>query len=149
VLMVMNNEIAAKDVEIAGLNDQKTELETVVMTQKSVITEKVNELNKAYITAGNYRDLKEKGIIAKSGWLSWLGMNKSFQGGVLSDEHFTKIDITETKSYPVFAKKAELITEHPDGSYEWIEENEQIAYMVISDPNEFWKISKYAVLETK
>ena len=67
----------------------------------------------------------------------------------VSDEYFEKIDITTTKTITVNAKKAELITEHPEGSYEWVQENDLIAYMVINDPREFWKMSKYAVLETK
>ena len=92
--------------------------------------------------------MKEKGLIAKAGGFLGMGKSKSIQSE-FANESFTQIDITETKSYPVFSKSAELITEHPEGSYEWVEENEQIAYMVISDPKEFWKISKYAVLETK
>jgi hypothetical protein len=52
------------------------------------------------------------------------------------------------KTIPVNCKNAKLITEHPSGSYEMIRENEkQIAYIAIKDPEEFWKISKYAVVE--
>lgn len=147
-MLVLNEELASKDIQIADLNGQMGELETVVTTQKGVIADQVNELNKAYLATGDYKNLEERGILTKDGGFLGLGKTKSLQT-VVSDENFEKIDITTTKTITVNAKKAELITEHPDGSYEWVEENDMIAYMVINDPREFWKMSKYAVLETK
>jgi len=41
-----------------------------------------------------------------------------------------------------------LVTEHPAGSYELVRQDEdQIASIAILNPDEFWKISKYAVVE--
>jgi len=147
-IMVLNQNLAVKDSTISDLDGQLGILETVVITQKSMIEDQEVVMNTAYILSGNYKELEEKGVVTKTGGFLGLGKSKSLESTV-PDEFFTKIDLTETKSYPVNAGKAELITEHPEGSYEWIEENEQIAYMVINDPKEFWRISKYAVLETK
>ena len=147
-IVALNQQMEQKDIEISGLNDQVGTLETVVINQKDLIDEQEISLNTAFIAAGNYKELKEKGILTKEGGFLGMGKSKSLANAV-SEELFTKIDVTETKSYPVFSERVELITEHPDGSYEWVEENNQIAYMVINDPKEFWKISKYAVLETK
>lgn len=146
--VALNQQMAEKENEIISLNDQVGTLETVVINQKGLIDEQEISLNTAYIAAGNFKELKEKGILTKEGGFLGLGKNTSLANEV-SDESFTKIDVTETKSFPVFSERVELITEHPAGSYEWVEENNQIAYMVISNPKEFWKISKYAVLETK
>ncbi|NJK86297.1 MAG: hypothetical protein HC906_10320 [Bacteroidales bacterium] len=44
-------------------------------------------------------------------------------------------------------KKWSLKQRHPDGSYKLIEEEEKVAYLEITDPSEFWRISKYAVVE--
>ncbi len=147
-MVALNQQLQERDIMIADLNTQKGELETVVSDQKNTIAQQTNELNKAYFASGNYKELKEKGIIAKDGGFLGLGKSKTLQDTV-STTYFEKIDITLTKSIPVNAKKAELITEHPAGSYEWVEENDQIVSMVINNPQEFWKISKYAVLETK
>lgn len=147
-MLAMNEELGQKDVLIAGLNGKMGELETVVTTQEGLIAEQVTEINKAYFTSGNFKDLAEKGIISKDGGFLGMGKTKSLQNA-FSNEYFERIDITMTKSIPVNAKKAELITEHPEGSYEWVEQDELIANLVINDPKEFWKISKYAVLETK
>ncbi len=147
-MVVLNQQLQVRDIMIADLNTQKGELENVVADQKNTIAQQTNELNKAYFASGNYKELKEKGIIAKDGGFLGLGKSKSLQDTV-STSYFEKIDITLTKSIPVNAKKAELITEHPAGSYEWVQENDQIVSMVINNPQEFWKISKFAVLETK
>jgi hypothetical protein len=46
-------------------------------------------------------------------------------------------------------KKAVVISEHPNNSYTLVEENGLVAYLEIKDPQEFWRISKYAVIQTK
>ena len=147
-MLVLNEQLEKKDIMIADLNGKMGELETVVEDQQTTIAQQTNELNKAYFASGNFKDLKEKGIISTDGGFLGLGKSKSLQD-TISTDYFEKIDITLTKSIPVNAKKAELITEHPAGSYEWVEQDDQIAYMVINNPQEFWKISKFAVLETK
>lgn len=147
-MLVLNEQLEQKDIMIADLSGKMGELETVVEDQQSTIAQQTNELNKAYFTSGNFKDLREKGIISTDGGFLGLGKSKSLQD-TISTDYFEKIDITLTKSIPVNAKKAELITEHPAGSYEWVEQDDQIAYMVINNPQEFWKISKFAVLETK
>jgi hypothetical protein len=64
------------------------------------------------------------------------------------DSLFAEIDVTETKTIPVNSKSVKLITEHPTGSYQLVRENENlISYIEIKDPAEFWRISKYAVVE--
>ena len=61
---------------------------------------------------------------------------------------FKQIDITVTKSIPVNSKNAKLISEHPAGSYEFIrDKDKKIESLEIKDPAQFWKISKYAVVE--
>jgi hypothetical protein len=52
------------------------------------------------------------------------------------------------KSIKLNSKSAKLISEHPANSYKFIlDKNKKIESMEITDPVQFWKISKYAVLE--
>jgi len=140
--------LAEKDVALAEMNTQIVQMDSLVKVKNGVIDEKQYELNKAYIAYGAYSDLKEKGIITKEGGFLGLGKTVTLSDSITQDK-FEQIDITQTTTIPVNAKQAELITEHPAGSYEWVKDNETIAYMVINNPSEFWKVSKYAVLETK
>ena len=140
-------ELTKKDEQLAELNEEITKIEDTVKFQRKIMEHQVGQLNKAYIAYGNFKELKEKNIVTKEGGLLGLGSTKTLNDDV-TNEYFTEVDITTSKSFPVFSKKAELITEHPADSYEWVTENDTITYMIISDPGEFWKISKYAVVET-
>jgi hypothetical protein len=136
-----------KDFEIGQLNVKMAVLDSTVYLQGETIKDQTGKLNQAYLTSGTFKELKEKGIISKD--RSFLGIGK--KGSLLPDlpeNLFSRIDITETKTIPVHSKEAKLITKHPTASYELIpEEGEKIAYIEIKDPEMFWKISKYAVVE--
>jgi predicted nucleic acid-binding Zn-ribbon protein len=140
--------LASKEVQIGDLNTKVSGLTTTIAQKDEMLTNQVNEMNKAYVVSGTYKDLKEKGIVVKEGGFLGLG-KKEVLAGNFSDNSFSKIDLSSTKTIPVDAKEAKLITDHPSGSYELIRENNKIAYIEIKDANQFWKISKYAVVETK
>jgi hypothetical protein len=107
-----------------------------------------DELNAVYYTEGSSKELKRQGIVDKKGDLLGIGGTKVLNSD-LEPTNFTRIDMRETKVIPVNAKKAKLVTGHEQGSYEFVKEGNQIASLNIIDPNEFWKSSKYLVLETK
>ncbi len=155
IVEVQSSDIAAlketltqKDFQMAQLNEKMDDLEMNLIAKKDTILKQYDDLNRAYYANGTYKELKEKGLLAKEGGFLFLGKNKSIQGN-FDGKYFTEIDISKVKTIPVNSKKAELITEHPTGSYKLIEDNGLITYLEIEDPQEFWKISKYAVLETK
>lgn len=153
-IVVSENEITAlkatlneKDSEIGNLNVLTNELQATVTRQTETISTQVSEMNKAYLATGTYKDLKEKGLVSKEGGFLGLGRTETLTEDFI-DSLFAQVDITEIKSIPVNSKDARLITEHPSGSYEMILDPENmIAYIEIKDPAEFWKISKYAVVE--
>jgi len=136
-----------KDFEVGQLNTRMTELQMNIAQQDDKIMDQTSEMNKAFLIYGTYKELKEKGLISKEGGFLGLGRKEALLED-FADSSFTQIDVTETKTIPVNSKDAKLITEHPTGSYELIRENDKsIAYIEIKDPEEFWKISKYAVVE--
>lgn len=139
--------LVGKDFEIGQLNDHVVALQDTIIHKDETIGAQTGKLNQAFLASGTYKDLREKGLVIKEGGFLGLG-RKEFLVGDFADSIFTEIDITETKMIPVNSKKAKLITEHPTYSYEMIHENEnQIAYIEIKNPEEFWKITKYAVVE--
>jgi len=136
-----------KDFEVAQLNTRMTDLQMTVAQQDEKINDQTNELNKAYLIYGTYKDLKAKGLVSKEGGFLGLGRKEALLED-FADSTFTQINVTETKAIPVNSKDAKLITEHPTSSYELIRDNDnKIAYIEIKDPDQFWKISKYAVVE--
>jgi tRNA splicing endonuclease len=139
--------LVEKDFEMGQLNNQMTELQVTVTQQTETINTQIEEMNKAYLAYGTYRDLRDKGIVTKEGGFLGLGKREALIEDS-PDSLFTRVDITETRLIPVNSKDAKLITSHPSGSYEIIAEGENmIAGIEIKDPDEFWKISRYAVVE--
>jgi flagellar biosynthesis chaperone FliJ len=139
--------IGTKDSEIGQLNTTVATLQDT-LTQKNVkINYQVDKLHQAYIASGTFKDLKAKGILTKEGGFLGLGRKEDLVGDV-SDSLFTRVDVTQVKTIPVNSRAAKLVTEHPTNSYELIHEGDKkVAYIEIKDPAEFWKISKYAVVE--
>jgi len=136
-----------KNFEIEQLNTRMTDLQITIAHQDEEISNQIDEMNTAYLAYGTYKDLKEKGIISKEGGFLGLGKKESLVED-FADSLFSQVNITDLRSIPVNSKDARLITEHPTNSYELIhEEEDKIAYIEIKDPDIFWKISKYAVVE--
>jgi flagellar biosynthesis chaperone FliJ len=136
-----------KDFEIDQLNTRVTDLQTSVAQKDDEISKQTDEMNTGYLVYGTYKDLKDRGIVSKEGGFLGLGKKESLIEN-FPDSLFSQIDVTLTKTIPVNSKKVKLITEHPTTSYEMVHEDEKtIAFIEIKDPEEFWKISRYAVVE--
>lgn len=155
-------QLTERDQQIALMDEKMTNLESdiqekdnaLVMKNDSLlmkakaIEQKDNELNKAYFAIGTFKELKDNGVVQKEGGFLGIGRNEKITEN-LNDGYFTEIDKRSTDVFPVFSKKVEMISQHPDSSYRYIYDDDQIAYVKIENPDEFWKMTKYAVLELK
>jgi uncharacterized coiled-coil protein SlyX len=136
-----------KDFEIGQLNTRMFALQDTISTKNETISTQIGKLNQAFLVYGTFKELKEMGLVSKEGGFLGLG-RKEFLIEDFSDSLFKEIDITKTRTIPVNSKKVKFITEHPTTSYDLINEGEnRIASIEIKDPEQFWKISKYAVVE--
>jgi predicted nucleic acid-binding Zn-ribbon protein len=143
----LKTNLVNKDFEIGQLNGRVLALNDTLTIKEEKISGQIYKLNQAFLTSGTFKDLKEKGLLSKEGGFLGIGRKEALLED-FSDSLFKEIDITKTTTIPVNSKNAKLVTEHPSGSYELVKENEnQIAYIAIKDPAEFWKISRYAVVE--
>ncbi len=163
VVVQMQRELEQKDFQLAELDMKVNEMtqdilvmnDSISVMNDSIVvkTEKIQQmdeqLHKAYWTFGTFKELKENGVVSrKGGILGILGTNKTLNKQ-LNDNYFTELDIRSTQTIPLYAKKAEVISEHSDSSYRFVYQDDLIAYLEIEDPNEFWKLTKYAVIEVK
>jgi hypothetical protein len=141
--------LTKKDFEIGQLNTRMSDQQVAIAQKDDKITNQTAELNKGYIASGTYKALKAKGLVSKEGGFLGLGKKESLHHD-FADNLFTQVNIKETKSIPVNSKEAKLITSHPSSSYEMIRDKDnKIASIEIKDPDQFWKISKYAVVEVR
>lgn len=148
-MAAMTTKISEKDIEIGELNILASDLRTTVTEKEAFISNQTSEMNKAYLASGSSRDLRDMGIVSKEGGFLGLGRTESIVNNI-TDSLFAQIDITELKIIPVNSRDAKFVTEHPAESYTFVREgDDQIAYIEITDPAQFWKISRYAVVELK
>jgi hypothetical protein len=144
----LKTSLVTKNFEVEQLNTQMVVLQDTIVKKDEKITTQAYEMKKAFYVCGTYKELKAKGLLTKEGGFIGLGKTEKLTGNI-PDNVFEQIDLSQTKTISVNSKSAKLITEHPAGSFEFIrDQDKKIASLEIKDPALFWKISKYAVIET-
>jgi septal ring factor EnvC (AmiA/AmiB activator) len=144
----MKGQLANLNTKVSDLSTNVASLESTTKEQQQVIEEKTTALNTAYYVVGTKQDLEKNKLIAKEGGL--LGIGKTYEMGTKVDKSkFTKVDITQFATLPIDKKKLKLITTHPVGSYKIVSTKDKVSDIVITDPEEFWSISKYLIAEVK
>jgi hypothetical protein len=139
--------LLSKKFEIQQLDFEKADLQDTVAQKNEKINTQTYELNKAFFAFGTFKELKAKGLLTKEGGFIGLGKTKTLSAS-FPDSVFMQIDITALKSVQLNSKSAKLISEHPANSYKYIlNKDKKIVSIDITDPVQFWKISKYAVVE--
>lgn len=150
MIVALQEDLAKKDVRIqeldemvSSLNEDVENLSTTAAAQSEKINEQDKALHTAYYCFGTTKELKDQKILSGGGLFS---KSKVLQDGFNKD-YFISIDIREVKEIPLFAKKAKLRSNHPEGSYEFIEDEDGNLALIIKDENTFWSLVKYLVIE--
>ena len=131
--------IAELDEQVAGLNENVAAL-TEENTQKAeTISTQDKQIHTAWFVFGTKKELKEQNILDK-GEVLQSNFNK---------DYFTKIDIRIDKEIKLYSSSAEILTNHPAGSYTLQRDAKKQYVLRISDPQRFWSTSKYLVVQVK
>lgn len=138
-----NVKIQELDATIASLNEDVENLSTTTAAQSEKLKEQDKALNTAYYCFGTSKELKDQKILSGGGLFS---KSKVLQAGFNKD-YFISVDIREVKEIPLFAGKAKLKSNHPAGSYEFVEDEDGNLTLVITDAQTFWSLGKYLVIE--
>lgn len=139
----LQNQLSQKDGRIAELDEVVSALSIRSTLQDALIERQDASINTAYYCFGTTKELKDEKILTGGG----LSATKVLQPGFNKD-YFTKIDIRNTTSIPLHAKKAKVKSNHPEGSYELIKDpNSNEFTLKIMDVNEFWSLGRYLVVE--
>ena len=73
--------------------------------------------------------------------------SKKVMEGEYNKDYFTTADMRKLRDIPFDSKKAKLLTKHPEGTYEMQKDNEGYITLVITNPESFWSLSRYLVVE--
>ena len=142
-------ELEQKKIVIENLNKDVVSLTESNVQKDKVIEEQTNDMNKVYYIVNSYKDLKEAGIVTKTGGFIGIGRKQNLTNDI-DVSGFTAIDKRKVTKIEVNAKGAQVVSKHPDGSYELIlNEDKVCTHIKILNPNEFWKTTSYLVISTK
>lgn len=90
----------------------------------------------AFFVFGTKKELKEQNI---------LDHDEVLQSNFNMD-YFTKIDIRIDKEIKLYSSLAEILTNHPAGSYTLQRDAKKQYVLRITDPQRFWSTNKYLVI---
>lgn len=159
IISGLNDQLAMRDSSINSLNEKVVALNgTITNMQGEIdnvkaenqvkaneIADKTTKLHTAYYTVGTYKELRDKKVLSKQGGFLGIGKAKSMVPD-FNQNAFTQIDYTSTKTISINKKDAKLVSTHPSGTYKIQKANEKVTSIEITDPENFWKASKYLVV---
>ncbi len=143
----LKNQLLSLNLKVEGLTQRVAGLEQESAKKTEIIDQQTSDINTAYYIVGTQRELRDLGVINREGGFIGLGRSTKFNKE-FANEHFIKIDIRNFTEIELNAKRVELVTTHVAGSFELVGEN-VVEKLVIKNPAEFWKTSKYLVISTR
>ena len=144
----LTQQLAKAHVEIENLTksvDSLTSVNTTVTQEKVQAQEEserlANELNVCYYAVGSKKELKENKIIETG----FLRKTKIMEGD-FERSYFTKADKRTLSRIPLHSKKAEVMSKHPAGSYEIVNEANGKCLNILNS-SKFWEYSNYLIVK--
>lgn len=157
----MNDRLADKDTEISELRAEVTakNLEVQQLTEQIAVEQQAHrvevdslsssntaldrELHTIYYIVGQEKKLREAQIVEKEG-LVGRTLTVAKQNSL---DFFMQADSRELLEVPIRQKKVQIVTPHPEGSYELIKGGDKtVLKLVITDPTRFWEASKVLIV---
>ena len=140
-----NIRIAELDDAVAGLTQDVADLTASNKAKEVLVATQDQALNAAWFVFGTNSELKDQKIISKK----LLQKTKVLADDDFNKDYFTQIDIRTDKEIKLYSKDAKLLTAHPEGTYELVKDDKGQLILKISNPNKFWSVSRYLVIEVK
>ena len=140
-----NIRIAELDDAVAGLTQNVADLIAENKVKSATVASQDKALNTAWFVFGTKSELKEQKIIESK----FLQKTKVLSDAEFNKDYFTQIDIRTDKEIKLYSKNAELLTTHPAGSYELAKDSKEQLVLKITNPAQFWSVSRYLVILVK
>jgi len=141
-LAELQNQLAMKDEQIAQLSQDLSSLALEAEQQSATIQEQERTLNTAYYVFGTANELKDQKILSGGFLQPTRVMQDTF-----NKDYFLQIDIREVTEIPLYAKKGKLWSTHPEGTYQFVKDDDGNLVFHITDTQRFWSLTKYLIIE--
>ena len=144
-------DLESKDIDInqlrqrvSLLTDANTQLNIKVDRQADVLNKQDKLLNEAYVKIGTKKELSDLGLLS-GGFLK----KKKLDTEAIQKSMFTKVDIRKVPELTINSAKPKIITQMPASSYKIEKKDKNTSVLYILDPEAFWGVSNYLVIQTK
>lgn len=141
-------EMAANGFDADLLQQQLSALEAEVAKQEALVESKEVVSNRVWYAVGAPQELRERGVVFQAGVWARLSKRRSLNGSAEMGS-FQEADQRTLRRVSINAKRANFLTDHPEGSYRFVADGDRIAGLEITDPNAFWRFSRYLVMEVR
>ncbi len=132
--------LADKNIYIGKLDSIITDLTRANTGQELQLIAQEQELNSVWYAIGTKSELKGENILSSGDVMREKDINLNY---------FTKADKRELKQINTYAKRAKLLTNHPEGSYTLERNTEKQYILTITAPDAFWSTSRYLVIQVR
>lgn len=141
-----NIRIQELDAAVTDLTAAKDELTAENEAKAKTVAEQDKALNTAWFVFGTKKELKDQKILSGTGLFK---KGEVLKDGDVNKDYFTQIDLRTTKEIKLYSKDADILTTHPAGSYKLEKDDKGQLTLKITNPKEFWSVSKYLVIQVK
>jgi DNA repair exonuclease SbcCD ATPase subunit len=135
-----NIRIQELDAAVSSLSADKESLAVANEEKAKTVAEQDKAINTAWFVFGTKSELKSQKILKSGDVLKSSDFNK---------DYFTQIDIRTTKEIKLYSKRADILTTHPANTYVLEKDEKGQLTLKITNPTEFWNVSKYLVIQVK
>ena len=141
-----NIRIQELDAALTGLSADKEALSAENEAKAKTVAEQDKAINTAWFVFGTKKELKDQKILTDTGLFK---KGKVLKDGDVNKDYFTQVDIRTTKEIKLYSKDADVLTTHPAGSYALEKDDKGQLVLKITNPKDFWSVSKYLVIQVK
>lgn len=143
-LNISKVQIAELADSVANLNTDIENLNVQTTMQSATIKQQDVALNTVYYIVATSDKLAANHMINQGGLFSSDQLT-----GDIDMSMMTVADKRNLKVLPLNTRKAKILTNHPESSYQLTKDDDKNLSLVIVDPNAFWSISNYLIISIK
>jgi DNA repair exonuclease SbcCD ATPase subunit len=131
-----NRQISELSASVNNLSKDVQELRMQSQAQQQTIDQQQRELNTVYYCFGTSNELRRQRIL----------VNEEL-GTDFNRDYFIRVsDLNRLHVIPLLARRGRLVSKHPAGSYEFVNDANRRVELRILDPENFWSLTKYLVV---
>ena len=136
---VNNKNVTIKELgqRMGMLTQQTTEQQEVISSQNKMLQDQDDKMNEGYVIIASKNELKKLELLKKSK-INYSKIDRNL---------CRTIDIRLVTEIDINAKKPKILTQTPENSYVIEQNQDKSSVLRILDPDKFWSVSKYLIIQ--